>query len=117
MPGHIGTSIAINSRLVHGKGGFEAMSADEVADARERMARRGVPVEGMSDDQVRDATRQFAEGFRDTAPLTAAQAAGIILDGVRNDEWRILVGDDAKAIDQRVREQPESAYELSFFNA
>jgi NAD(P)-dependent dehydrogenase (short-subunit alcohol dehydrogenase family) len=114
MPGHIGTSIAINSRVVLGKGGFEDMSADELADARQRIAARGLPTDSMSDDQIKQAMKQFAEGFRDTAPLTAAQAAEIILDGVRNDEWRILVGDDAKAIDQRVREQPESAYEPSF---
>ncbi len=33
--------------------------------------------------------------FRDNAPMSAAQAATIILDGVRADTWRILVGDDA----------------------
>ena len=48
------------------------------------------------------------------APLTSAQAATIILDGVRNEEWRILVGEDARVLDQRVRERPEEAYDLSF---
>ena len=55
--------------------------------------------------------------FRDNAPTTAAQAATIILDGVRNDEWRILVGEDAKALDRMVRESPENAYEPSFMQA
>ena len=35
--------------------------------------------------------------FRDKAPLSAAEAATIILDGVRSGTWRILVGEDALA--------------------
>ena len=54
-----------------------------------------------------------SEGFRDNAPVSSAQAATIILDGVRNDEWRILVGADAKALDERVRADPESAYDFT----
>ena len=50
----------------------------------------------------------------DNAPTTAAEAAEIILDGVRNDRWRILVGEDAHRLDRLVREFPEEAYELSF---
>ena len=41
-------------------------------------------------------------------PASAGEAATIILDGVRNDEWRILVGDDAKELDAFVRANPES---------
>ena len=114
MPGHVGTSIAINSRIVHGKPGIEDMSAEELADARTRMARQGMPTEGASDDQLRAAMKQRAEQFRDNAPVSAAQAATIILDGVRNEEWRILIGEDAKALDERVRANPEEAYEPSF---
>jgi hypothetical protein len=54
------------------------------------------------------------EMFRDNAPTTAAQAATAILDGVRAGEWRILVGDDAVALDELVRERPTEAYEQSF---
>ncbi len=46
--------------------------------------------------------------------MSAAGAAGIILDGVRNEKWRVLVGDDAHRIDARVRENPEMAYEQAF---
>ena len=53
--------------------------------------------------------------FRDEAPTTAAQAATIILDGVRADRWRILVGHDAEVIDSLVRADPEHAYEVDFF--
>jgi hypothetical protein len=47
--------------------------------------------------------------FRDKAPLSAAQAATIILDGVRSGTWRILVGEDATRIDATVRAKPEAA--------
>jgi hypothetical protein len=51
------------------------------------------------------------EGFRDGAPLDAAAAATIILDGVLAGKWRILVGDDAHRLDQQVRADPEAAYD------
>jgi NAD(P)-dependent dehydrogenase (short-subunit alcohol dehydrogenase family) len=55
--------------------------------------------------------RPFGEAFRDGAPLSAAGAATIILDGVRSGRWRILVGDDAEALDIAVRANPAGAYE------
>ena len=55
-----------------------------------------------------------AEMFRDGAPMTAAQAATVILEGVRAGEWRILVGDDAHKLDALVREVPHEAYDDSF---
>jgi hypothetical protein len=54
------------------------------------------------------------ELFRDNAPMTAAEAAQVIIAGVRANEWRILVGDDALQLDQMVREMPGEAYEDSF---
>jgi NAD(P)-dependent dehydrogenase (short-subunit alcohol dehydrogenase family) len=51
------------------------------------------------------------QGFFDSAPLSAAGAATIILDGVRSGAWRILVGDDAHLLDQYVRACPEDAYD------
>lgn len=53
------------------------------------------------------------QGFRDTAPLSAAGAATVILDGVRSGAWRILVGDDAHRIDAYVRAQPDDAYDYA----
>jgi NAD(P)-dependent dehydrogenase (short-subunit alcohol dehydrogenase family) len=52
----------------------------------------------------------ISNDFRDKAPLSAAQAATIILDGVRSGTWRILVGQDAAMIDERIRANPEAAY-------
>jgi NAD(P)-dependent dehydrogenase (short-subunit alcohol dehydrogenase family) len=102
MPGHIGTDIVTNSRRLHGEAPIE--------DLRSDFAKRGMPTDGMSDDEVRAATDAFAAAFRDSAPLSAAGAATIILDGVRADAWRILVGDDAIALDTAVRADPENAY-------
>ena len=39
------------------------------------------------------------------------------LDGVKADNWRILVGNDAHQIDELVREAPERAYDLDFFES
>jgi NAD(P)-dependent dehydrogenase (short-subunit alcohol dehydrogenase family) len=116
MPGHIGTSIAINSYKVHGKPGPAEMTAEDLVKARERMKRRGIPTDGLSDEQLKAAIQQQMEDFRDNAPLTAAQAATIILDGVRDEQWRILVGEDAQVLDRMVRESPEEAYETSFMD-
>jgi NAD(P)-dependent dehydrogenase (short-subunit alcohol dehydrogenase family) len=108
MPGHIGTDIVINSRKVHGGDG--PLDADGVAAAREQMAKRGVPVDAMDDDAVRSMVELFGQMFRDSAPMTAAEAATVILDGVRAGRWRILVGDDAHLLDEAVRADPERAY-------
>ena len=114
MPGHIGTSIVINTNKILGKPDALGMPANEVAALRNQLVKRGAPVGEMTDDQLRAVMHQLAVGFRDNAPMTAAQAATVILDGVRNDAWRILVGNDAHALDRMVRETPESAYETSF---
>jgi len=49
------------------------------------------------------------------APTTAAEAATIILDGVRAGKWRILVGQDAEFMDMLSRERPEDAYTADFY--
>ena len=117
MPGHIGTSIVINTGKVLGKGDALDMPAAEVARVREQLAKRGFPAAEMTDDHVRAIMQQIGIGFRDFAPMTAAEAAAVILDGIRNDEWRILVGEDATVLDRMVRESPQDAYEPSFMQA
>ena len=47
--------------------------------------------------------------------MTAEEAARVILDAVKAGEWRILVGDDAHELDQRVRDDPEGAYRKNLF--
>jgi len=81
MPGHIGTNIAINS-----------------------MAEFAPP------DGATAEAKAMGEAFRDNG-LPPPAAAKIILDGVREARWRILVGPDAVALDKAVRARPEEAYE------
>lgn len=111
MPGHIGTDIINNSRLVHG--GSREVADAEMAQIRAGMAQRGLPVETMDDDAVRSMVQMFGDLFRDNAPVTAAEAATVILDGVREGRWRILIGDDAHRLDAAVRANPEGAYDGS----
>ena len=93
MPGHIGTNIALNTMREFGE-----LSEDDIPN-------------GLSEDGADQRTR--GEAFRDNG-LDPAEAANIILQGVRDERWRILVGTDAQALDQAVRETPEEAYERDF---
>ena len=113
MPGHIGTDIAINSRKV--LTGEDEISAETLTTARRQMARMGVAVDQLSDAQIQGLIEEQGRQFRDNAPTTAAQAAKIMLDGVKSETWRILVGDDAHRMDEMVRADPVHAYEPGFF--
>ena len=115
MPGHIGTEIVANSRKILGGDERDTLNREQLAVARRRMAAFGVDADSLTDEQIQMAVADQARRFRDDAPTTAAQAATIILDGVKNDEWRILVGDDAQKLDKLVRQAPEHAYEPDFF--
>ncbi len=114
MPGHIGTSITRNSPRVHGMRTPEELSGEQIAAIRARMVAAGRPVGNAPDDHIRELLGQRAAEFRENAPTSAAEAASIILDGVRAGRWRILVGEDAHALDRMVREEPEAAYEAEF---
>tara|TARA_B110000285_G_scaffold34511_1_gene36689 strand:+ start:117 stop:665 length:549 start_codon:yes stop_codon:yes gene_type:complete len=114
MPGHIGSSLVINIDKVLGRPTPKGMSAADIAKIRRRMVERGMPDGNDSDEQSHAAIQQQLDDFSNKAHLSAGQAALIILDGVRNDRWRILVGDDAHAADKMVREAPEQVYEADF---
>jgi len=110
MPGHIGTDIVINSRRIHSEADPTLLDGNELADVRAMIERWGMKPDELTDDQLRDIVGRMGEMFRDNAPVTAAQAATVILAGVRAGQWRILVGDDARALDEAVRADPEKAY-------
>ena len=115
MPGHIGTSIPLNSRKIQSGNLSEEIDTRQIAQARARIASMGRDVASLSDDDIRTAVAERERRFREEAPTSAAEAATIILDGVKADNWRILVGNDAHQIDELVRQSPERAYELDFF--
>ena len=103
MPGHIGTSIVSNSRKIQSGDETDRLSANEIAQARQRLKGMGIDTAKMSDEDIQKIALERARRFRDEAPTTAAAAAKIILDGVKAERWRILVGEDAHRIDERVR--------------
>ncbi len=115
MPGHIGTSIVQNSGKILGHDPKE-MGPEDFAAARERMEEMGIDHSQLSDEEIRQAVIQLMESFRTDAPMTAEAAASVILDGVRKEEWRILVGRDAEVLDRMVRDEPENAYTQEFYD-
>jgi hypothetical protein len=54
------------------------------------------------------------EGFKNLAPTSAESAAQQILEAVRTNKWRLLVGDDAKFLDKAAREHPDELYTPEF---
>ncbi len=114
MPGQIGTSIRSNSRKIHSGTESDVMDATEIAQARARIASMGTDVSSLSDEDIQ---KMVERRFREEAPMTAAAAATVILDGVKADRWRILVGEDAHRIDDLVRRSPERAYDVDFSRA
>jgi NAD(P)-dependent dehydrogenase (short-subunit alcohol dehydrogenase family) len=117
MPGHIGTSIVSNSRKVQSGTDSDQLSENEILAARQRLKGMGIDTGPMSDADIQQIALERAQKFRDEAPTTAAAAAKIILDGVKAERWRILVGDDAHELDARVRKTPEQAYTPEFYQS
>jgi NAD(P)-dependent dehydrogenase (short-subunit alcohol dehydrogenase family) len=115
MPGHIGTGIAANTAKVQSGNDSDVLTPGQLRIARARIAASGVDTSKMSDADVEKIARERIRRFVEEAPMSAAQAATVILDGVKADRWRILVGEDAKKIDERVRQMPEQAYDVDFF--
>jgi NAD(P)-dependent dehydrogenase (short-subunit alcohol dehydrogenase family) len=118
LPGHVGTNIVANSLRAQGLPEPERMSDAQVsevipASTREVLIKGGILPEGATGDDLRQFLVQASADFRDKAAVSAAQAATIILDGVRAGSWRILIGEDARMIDAAVRAKPEAAYDYA----
>ena len=113
MPGHIGTGIRSNSLKVQTGNDSDELDAAQIMQARARLASMGKDASALSDEEIKAMLAERARRFLLDAPTSAAEAATIILDGVKADRWRILVGSDAQLIDRMVREDPEHAYEPS----
>ena len=117
MPGHIGTSIVSNSRKVQSGSDSDQLSPNDILQTRQRLRGAGVDEASMSDDDIQKVAANRARTFLEEAPTSAAAAARIILDGVKAERWRILVGDDAHRLDARVRQTPERAYDAEFYRS
>ena len=116
LPGHVGTDIVTNSLMAQGLPAPERMSdaqAEEIVPpkTRDMLIQAGVLPEAATAEDLRQFLARGNADFRDKAPVSAAQAATIILDGVRAGAWRILIGQDATMIDAAVRARPAAAYD------
>jgi NAD(P)-dependent dehydrogenase (short-subunit alcohol dehydrogenase family) len=115
MPGHIGTSIVHSTMRSFGHRRPSELGEDDVSGLRSWLQPRvQVDLAKLSDEQVRHLAEARLNAFRDRAPLTPDEAATIILEGVRAERWRILVGADAQRLDQLVRNHPDQLYEPEF---
>jgi NAD(P)-dependent dehydrogenase (short-subunit alcohol dehydrogenase family) len=117
MPGHIGTDIVVNSQRAHGLPDPEDMTAADIEPWRSELVRRGMASSNASLGELLQGFRKFGDDFKRNAPLSAAEGAAIILQGVKDGKWRILVGKDAAAVDKAVRADPENAYNYERFFA
>jgi NAD(P)-dependent dehydrogenase (short-subunit alcohol dehydrogenase family) len=118
LPGHVGTDIVTNSLMAQGLPAPDRMSDAQTEEiipppVRNRLIQAGVLPEEATAEDLRQFLVQGNADFRDKAPVSAAQAATIILDGVRAGTWRILIGQDATMIDERVRAKPDAAYDYA----
>ena len=116
MPGHVGTDIIANTRRAHRHPEPHQLTDAQVrelipADAQARLIRAGALSEDASPEDLRQLLARQETEFRDTAPLSATAAATAILDGIKAGAWRILLGEDAAALDAAVRAHPEAAYD------
>jgi NAD(P)-dependent dehydrogenase (short-subunit alcohol dehydrogenase family) len=117
MPGHIGTSIRTNTLRVQAGQDSDTLTPAQIEQARQWVVSIGKDPSMLSDQEIHRMIAERAQRFIEEAPTTAAEAATIILDGVKASRWRILVGADAQLIDQQVRQSPEHAYDPDFFES
>lgn len=55
--------------------------------------------------------RALGSLFADYKPVSSSSAADTILKAVACGEWRVIIGEDAAAVDERVRVDPWTAYD------
>jgi hypothetical protein len=120
MAGHVGTDIVANSLRARGFPPPEEMTDAQVQelvprDALAKAIEAGLLDKDVSAAELRQMLIKMNADFRDKAPVSAAEAATTILHGVRSGAWRILIGEDAKMLDEKVRAKPDAAYDPEFF--
>jgi NAD(P)-dependent dehydrogenase (short-subunit alcohol dehydrogenase family) len=115
MPGVVNTDIAENSRRALGLPAWDQLSDAQLLEllpgnTRGTLIEMGLLAEDFSADDLRQVIRRMKPELQDQG-FTAAQAATIILDGVRSGAWRILVGEEAKMLDEQVRANPRAPFD------
>jgi NAD(P)-dependent dehydrogenase (short-subunit alcohol dehydrogenase family) len=115
MPGVVNTDIYVNSRRALGLPAWDQLSDAELLEllpdgTRATLIEIGLLAEDFTADDLRRVIAQKKPELQDEG-FTATQAATIILDGVRSGAWRILVGDEARMLDEQVRANPEAPFD------
>jgi NAD(P)-dependent dehydrogenase (short-subunit alcohol dehydrogenase family) len=114
MPGVVVTDIAENSRRALGLPAWDELSDAELLEllpdgTRATLITMGLLAEDFSADDLRQVIRRMKPELQSQG-FSAAQAVTIILDGVRSGAWRLLVGEEAKMLDEQVRANPEAPF-------
>ena len=115
MPGHIGTGFRTNSLKVQTSTESDELNSRQITQARARLSSMGKDASALSDEEIKAMLAERAQRFLADAPTSAFEAATAILEGVKAERWRILVGSDAELMDRMVRDDPEQAYDDQFF--
>jgi len=113
IPGWVGSEISVNTGRILGLKEPKDMSDEEIDQVRELWRKNGQGDPEMDNNQIRTSIQEQRENFS-KGGLTPAQGAEAILQGVKDQQWRIFVGKDAEALDRAVRKYPSEAYDLDF---
>jgi NAD(P)-dependent dehydrogenase (short-subunit alcohol dehydrogenase family) len=114
MPGHVGSEIMMNSTKILGLRQPGDWNDTDIREAKTRWLRAGVAdASALDDDQARAAGEQEIQDMRRLG-MAPEEAAGIVLNGVKENQWRILIGTDTLSLDALVRESPDTAYDPDF---
>jgi NAD(P)-dependent dehydrogenase (short-subunit alcohol dehydrogenase family) len=114
MPGVVNTDIYLNSQRTLGRPAWDELSDAQLLElipegTRSTLIEMGLLTADFSADDLRQLIPRMKDQIRDQG-FTAPQAATSILDGVRSGAWRILVGDEARMLDEHVRANPEAPF-------
>ena len=104
--------------VVLGRPSPKEMTGEDLQRVRERLARAGPARRtARATTSCARVSSRWRSPSATTRPSRPPEAATQILDGVREERWRILVGDDAKALDRLVRETPRGGLRAGLHRA
>jgi len=114
MPGYVGSDIGINTLKIMGFPKPRDYTDDHIDQIRAKWKIEGTDVAAdTTNDDIRELLQQGIDNYN-KGGMTPAQGAEIMLNGVKNEQWRIFVGKDSEAFDRAVRKYPLETYNLDF---
>jgi NAD(P)-dependent dehydrogenase (short-subunit alcohol dehydrogenase family) len=85
-------------------------NADFVGVLEGKVVPRGASLKGDTEDERRD----HLFSFLSEAGMGPDEVAAAILEGVKSGQWRVLIGDWTRLVDEAVRANPAGAYDEDF---